>query len=88
MVNFLVYTNVAAMTDAELADYRQLLGELKALLPEEVPKVIEGIVVRGRGLNGIKLLRELPGQRCAAKSPVNGKVNGRHLPVANIEGSS
>jgi hypothetical protein len=41
-----VNTNVAAMTDAELADYRQLLRELKALLPEEVPKVIEGIVAR------------------------------------------
>jgi hypothetical protein len=30
-----------AMTDAELADYRNLLAELKALMPAEVPKAIE-----------------------------------------------
>jgi hypothetical protein len=39
-------TNVAAMSDVELDDYRQLLRELKALLPEEASKVIEGIVTR------------------------------------------
>jgi hypothetical protein len=39
-----VNTNVAAMTDVELDDYRQLLRELKALLAEEAPKVIEGMV--------------------------------------------
>jgi hypothetical protein len=43
-VNTQVNTNVAAMTDAELADYRRLLRELKAPLPAEAPKVIEGIV--------------------------------------------
>ena len=32
-----VNTNVAAMSDVELEDYRQLLRELKALLPEEAP---------------------------------------------------
>jgi hypothetical protein len=33
-----VNTNVAAMTDAEFEDYRQLLRELKTLLPEEAPR--------------------------------------------------
>ena len=28
-------------SDEELADYRQLLRELKALLPEDAPKMIE-----------------------------------------------
>ena len=37
-------TNVAAMSDVELADYDQLVRELKALMPEEAPKVIEGII--------------------------------------------
>jgi hypothetical protein len=41
-VNTQVNTNVVAMTDAELPDYRQLLRALKAPLPEEAPKVIEG----------------------------------------------
>ena len=45
-VNTKVNTHVAAMTDVELDDYRQLLPKLKALLPEEAPKVIEGIVAR------------------------------------------
>jgi hypothetical protein len=43
-VNTQVNTNVAAMSDAELADYRQLLAELKAVLPK--PQAIEGEVVR------------------------------------------
>jgi hypothetical protein len=33
-VNTQVNTNVAAMTDVELDDYRKLLQELKALLPD------------------------------------------------------
>ena len=43
-VNTQINTNVAAMTDAELDDYRHLLAELKRVLPA-APKVIEGIVM-------------------------------------------
>jgi hypothetical protein len=39
---------VAAISDAELNDYRLLLQELKALMPAEAPKVINGIVARRR----------------------------------------
>ena len=35
-----------AMTEVELGDCQQLLRELKALLPAEAPKVIEGIGAR------------------------------------------
>jgi hypothetical protein len=45
-VNAQINPNVAAMTDVELEDYRELLQELKALMPAEAPKVIEGIVTR------------------------------------------
>ena len=44
-VNTQVNTNVTAMTDAELADYRQLLAELKRVMPKS-PKAIEGIVAQ------------------------------------------
>ena len=40
-----INTNVSAMTDAELADYRHLLAELKRVMPA-APKAIEGIVTR------------------------------------------
>ena len=43
-VNTQVNTNVSSMIDAELADYRNLLAELKGLLPRE-PKAIEGQVL-------------------------------------------
>jgi len=41
-VNTQINTNVSGMTDAELADYRQLLAELKQVMPAQ--QAIEGEV--------------------------------------------
>jgi hypothetical protein len=53
-VNTEFNTNVAAMTDVELEDYRQSLRELNSLLPEEVPKVIEAIVTDERAFGTVQ----------------------------------
>jgi hypothetical protein len=45
-VNAQINTKVDNMSDAELADYKQLLMELKGILPADAPKAIEGIVTR------------------------------------------
>jgi hypothetical protein len=45
-VNTQVNTNVSAMSDVELATYEKLLRELREVLPDAAPKVIEGLVAR------------------------------------------
>jgi hypothetical protein len=45
-VNTQVNTDLSAMSDVELERFEKLLRELRDVLPNEAPTVIEGIVKR------------------------------------------